>query len=166
MATPKQALVSQEEIIEYDLPSKNPGTANNVERSGDRDLYFSWILRQPGSKSGQVRSCDVDSIPHLGTTLFCNKCNLPVVLMEATRGEGPKGTRYTKAMAYKLGIPAYLVRHTGQLGKDIKNGTDRQVSPNFDVTNLFNNRHANLDEQAFIEFLEQKFEKHYEYCRL
>lgn len=145
---------------------RNPGTANNTERSGDRDLYFSWVLRQPTSPSHKCRSCDFDALPHLAPTIFCNKCSLPVLLIEATRAQGFKATRYTQAIARKLEIEAYLVRHSGVWGLS-KDGSDRTPSPTFEVTRLSTGKVGVFQGEAeFIKWLEEKFEVHFQRCRI
>lgn len=144
----------------------NPGTANNNERTGDRDLYFSWILRQPSSPSRKLRSCDFDTLPDAPPTVICDKCGLPVLWLEATRQQGYKATRYTQNIARKLGVPAYLIRHSGRWGVS-NNGSDRQPSPTFEVERLSDHKKQTFEgEQEFIKWLESKFESHWSRCKI
>lgn len=85
---------------------KNPGTKNNVERSGDRDIAFSELMRQPEG----IRTCDFDVMP------FCVKCKLPIFMLESKR-KYPSTiwawahTEYIRNMAKILGVPAYFMHH-------------------------------------------------------
>jgi len=152
-----------DDFEDEDIQPRNPGTANNQERTGDRDLYFSWVLRQPASPSGQLRSCDFDTLPDAPPTVICNRCSLPVLWLEATRKDGFKATRYTEAIARKLGIPAYLVRHAGRWGL-LNDGSDRQPSPKFEVVRLSDRKSMTYNERQFIEWLQRKFEAHFKDC--
>src|SRR3990167_3501008 len=87
--------------------------ASNEERTGDRDLYFSDLMRRPGNPPEDqifcnIRSCDFDP------TLFCHVCKVPVFMTEAMRGSAiareSKGTTYMEAVARRLQIKAYLIR--------------------------------------------------------
>src|SRR5438270_9029038 len=89
----------------------NPGTINNNERSGDRDLYWSNVLRLPYHPSGKLRVCDNDP------TIFCDACSLPIFMAEVCRHWNFKGTRYTINQAKKMEIEAYLIRHNGNQEK-------------------------------------------------
>jgi hypothetical protein len=148
----------------------NPGTANNNERTGNRDPYFSWLLRQPKSPSGKLKSCDYDSLPELAPSIICDRCSLPVLLIEATRQTGFKATRYTSTLAKRIGVESFLVRHDGDMGTQ-RDGSDRRQSTFFDITRLSDHAQFNtrtLDGSAeclFIEWLERKFEEHRTSCK-
>jgi hypothetical protein len=81
------------------------GTHNNFERTGDRDLAFSALMRKPRG----VKVCDFDPMP-IGPD------NLPYVMWEVKRETGNRDwilahTRYVSAVAEKLGVPAYFIYH-------------------------------------------------------
>jgi hypothetical protein len=162
----KPSVYLMDDVLDEDVqPVKTPGTVNNQERSGDRDLYWSWLMRQPTlGKEGKLRSCDLD-YPEGGPQGYCDACSLPFMLIEATRKEGFKPTRYTKAHAMKLGVEGYLIRHNGQIGTDIKYGSDRKPSTFFEITRLSDSKVKTFtDEVTFIEWVERKFQYHMKTC--
>jgi hypothetical protein len=86
--------------------TKNPGTKNNVERTGDRDIAFSELMRRPAG----IRTCDFDVMP------FCVKCKRPLFMLESKRKFPStiwawRHTEYIRVMASDLGIPAYFMHH-------------------------------------------------------
>lgn len=89
---------------------KLPGTNKNFERCGDRDLYWSMLLRFPTPG----RSLDTDTFPELGPQILCNKCHLPKLLMESVRGSEYKHSYITEAWAKELKCAAYVVCHDGE----------------------------------------------------
>lgn len=55
------------------------GTSNNIERTGDRDLDFSALMRLPRG----IRVCDIDPSPR------CPKCDHMIAIFEAKRMSEP-----------------------------------------------------------------------------
>ena len=81
------------------------GTKNNKERTGDRDLQFSALMRRPRG----IKVCDIDPLPF-------GPDNLPYVLWEVKRKTGNRdwildNTAYVRAMAEELGRPTYFLYH-------------------------------------------------------
>ena len=81
------------------------GTSNNVERTSDRDLGFSTLMRLPRG----IRVCDIDPSPR------CPKCDHAIAVFEAKRMDCPtRGwilahTSYVRIDAGKLGVDAYFM---------------------------------------------------------
>ena len=104
------------------------------ERTGDRDEYWSWLMHQPTAKDKSLRSCDYDSLPGFSATAICNLCKLPVLVVEAIRHfDGAKPAKYHSAVARKLEVPCYVVRHNGRLEQDKQIGYDRKKATLFEI---------------------------------
>jgi hypothetical protein len=118
------------------------GTTNNRERTGDRDLEWSRIMGRP-SKDAEgcehLRSCDYD------VTLICDKCSLPVFISEVYRGGIFKPTRYVKALAKAIGVPAMLILHQGD-----------QIT----VTNIFEKVTKTFTENEYVKWVEHRMKRH------
>jgi hypothetical protein len=86
----------------------NPGTVNNNERTGDRDLGFSEVMREPKN----IRAVDNDVHPR------CPKCKHAIARFEVKRMDTPEigwvvaHTEYTRIDAKLLGVKAYFVRQS------------------------------------------------------
>jgi hypothetical protein len=84
---------------------------SNVERTRKRDIVFCDIFRLPSKRAlgcGYLRSQDLDP------TLWCAKCAMPLMMVEAVRGYAYKATRYTETVAGGLLVPAFLMRRDGE----------------------------------------------------
>jgi hypothetical protein len=84
----------------------NPGTSNNNERSGDRDMAFSNLMRKPRG----IKACDYDPLP------ICKECQHPIVMWEVKRkpltgASLMSNTKYTRIAADAFGVPAYFIYH-------------------------------------------------------
>jgi|HubBroStandDraft_1064217.scaffolds.fasta_scaffold47167_4 hypothetical protein len=90
----------------------NPGTSNNVERTRDRDLEFSKLMRPiPG-----IKVCDIDPTP------ICPNCEHPILAWEVKREFrniywAVCHSKYTRILALAFSIPAYFVYHQPADGK-------------------------------------------------
>ena len=128
------------------------GTKNNVERTYERDMEWSRIMRRPNNRSpgcDGLRVCDADP------TIWCDKCKLPVVLVEATRSMNPKPTTYIKATADKLGIPSYLAQHgPGEDGKEIITVTRLGWRGSRSCRTVI------MTEDEWVSFCEKKYREH------
>lgn len=129
---------------EQDLPSKNPGTSNNNERSGDRDNAWSELMRKPAG----VRSCDFDVFP------ICPRCKFPIMLYEVKRTFPSniwawKHSEYVRNVAGVLRIPAYYVHHE----------TDRVTVVRLKRTGDMNTRRT-FTKAEFVAWVEGQQEKH------
>lgn len=92
---------------------------------------------------GALRSLDTDVSP------WCDACGLPLMLFEVTRQRtGHKGYRYTQTMAKKLGVPAYLIRHSLP--------DDELIS----VESLTTYQVNLVPAKSFVKWVEKKFAKH------
>ena len=91
-----------------------PGTDKNFERSADRDLYWSMLLRFPRT-TVYSRSCDPDSLPEQGSQIVCSLCNgRPMLVMEAVRGNiNHKTTTYSEQWGIDAHAPVFVVSHNG-----------------------------------------------------
>src|SRR5208282_3472605 len=121
---------------------------NNIEKTGDRDLRWSQIMRQPSKKArgcGKLRSCDWDTNP------ICDGCGLPIIMLEVTRqlDYSNKACRYTKSAARRLGVPAYLAWHGGS-------GDKEKIT----ITNLATGVRRDFTLAAFCLFIEDKMRGH------
>ena len=97
----------------------SPGNPSNNERSGDRDLYISGLLRQTKGSDLRLKQCDVDSVPEMLPQTVCDWCKLPIALMEFYRGYEYKPTTYMVAWARNMRnpVPVYCIRHNGLEGR-------------------------------------------------
>ena len=131
----------------------NPGTDNNEERTGDRDDAWSCIMRRPSSEKRGcqgLRSCDFD------TTIICHTCKLPIFMVEVTRSKGYKAGDYVTAVANKIGIQAYLIRHIIDT-RDIRNP---QVWIYATCLTRIDSKEVELTEDQWVQFCEQEQIKH------
>lgn len=122
------------------------GTKRNKERSEDRDLEWSKLMRLPDKDAegcdGELRSMDMDVSP------WCNRCGLPIMLFEVTRETGYKGTRYTHTLAQKIGVKSYLIRHNLP-ESDVITVEDLKLGGPTDVSKV-----------QFVRWVEKKMAKH------
>ncbi len=138
----------------------NPGNPSNNERSGDRDLYISGILRQTKSPDLKLKQCDVDSIPEMFPQTICDWCKLPIALMEFYRGVDYKPTTYMVAWARDMQhpIPVYCIRHNGTENHPATffEVECRYCPPRYDSTEelRFDN------EKEFIEWIQNIYQQH------
>ncbi len=132
------------------------GTSNNEERTGDRDLGFSNLMREPKG----MRSCDIDVSP------VCRRCKNYFVFFEAKRwnisrpeltlsfrgrDEIQKHSRYTVNSAKRQGIPAYFVASTDEW-------------QTIDVVRLEDWFGMQMTRIEFVQWLERRALEHLECC--
>lgn len=115
------------------------GTSNNIERTGDRDLSFSNLMRKPRN----IRVCDTDPSPR------CTCCKRLIALFEAKRMTRPENdwimahTEYTRIDAALLDVEAYFLCTSD----DWKNLV---------VIRLGDFKERPFTESSFISWLEEK----------
>ena len=98
----------------------NPGNPSNNERSRDRDLYISGLLRKTKGSDLRLKQCDLDSMPEMLPQTVCDWCKLPIALMEFYRNPDEcKPTTYMVAWARNMHnpVPVYCIYHNGQEGR-------------------------------------------------
>lgn len=135
----------------------NPGTVNNNERSGDRDLYFSNLFRKTQGSDYDLRQCDCDSLPDMIPQTICDTCGTPIMFLEATRSPEYKSTRYMVAwsQALKRPIPVYCIEHNSAGRFRI----EQRYCP-ADYAPLCKKVRELASEQEFIEWIELLYEFH------
>lgn len=138
----------------------NPGNPSNNERSGDRDLYISGLLRQTKSPDLKLKQCDVDSIPELLPQTICDWCKLPIALVEFHRGTEYKPTTYMVAWARDMQhqIPVYCVQHNGSENKP---ATSFEIECRFCPPRYDGTKETLLhNEKEFIEWVQNLYQQH------
>ena len=138
----------------------NPGHPSNNERSRDRDLYISGLLRLTKGEDLRLKQCDVDSIPEMLPQTICDWCKRPVALMEFHRGDDYKPTTYMVAWASDMvhPIPVYCVYHNGREGSP---ATHFEIECRFRPP-LYNDiKELELStEKEFIEWVQNLYQQH------
>jgi len=145
-----------------------PGTWRNKERWGDRDAYWSWLLRYASNPTGALKVCDDDTLgDYIPPLLTCNRCGLPILEWEVKSSTVQEHTWYTESRAKKLGVKAYFVRHNGRLGIDIQDGTDRKEASYILIEDLSTGevtswcRPECIDpEEELLGWVERRFNEH------
>jgi hypothetical protein len=143
----------------------NPGAPSNNERSGDRDLYISGLLRRTYVEV-TLKQCDVDSIPEMLPYTVCDRCSLPIVLIEFTRSPEYKATRYMEAWSKDMRhpVPVYCVRH---------NGSESNPATFFEIESrycpgthlaIFKKKVRLGGEKAFVEWVQNLYQQHLWVC--
>jgi hypothetical protein len=130
-------------------------TGSNTERTRDRDLSFSELMRYPGTTKedlnirregfDHLRSFDVDVSP------LCDRCAMLIAVFEATRDiNGYKATRYVQKFAEQLGVTAFLIKH-------LEAGLDFYAS----VTNLSTEENFTVNsKESYVEWVESLYLSH------
>jgi len=137
----------------------NPGTSNNNERSGDRDMAFSDLMRKPEG----IRVADFDPYP------ICMKCEHPIAVWEVKRKPLPgrllmSNTKYTRILADVLGVRAYFIHH--QPNHEVVSRVEDdgeiilQPEPRLTVTRLDNCKERTFTYAEFKTWVEILAAKH------
>ena len=140
----------------------NPGNPSNNERSRDRDLYISGLLR----RTVGVRQCDVDSIPEMFPQTICNYCKRVIVLIEFHRGEDYKPTTYMQAWSADMihPVPVFCIRHNGREGKPATFfDVERRAYPPQYLA-FHQEKFRLTTEEGFIEWVQELFQQHKSVC--
>lgn len=134
----------------------NPGTPNNNERTGDRDLYFSGLLRRTRGSDWKLKQCDCDSLPDLIPQTVCDVCGTPIMFLEATRSSEFKSTRYMESWSKALvrPIPVYCITHNKSSFT-----VEQRYLPG-DYAPLFFKHRELVSEQEFIQWVETLYQFH------
>ena len=132
---------------------------SNIERTGDRDLYWSGLLR----RTRDVRQCDHD-FDSLETR--CDHCKLCIAFIEATRDRYEyKPTTYQVAESKngRFERPVYCITHDGSLDHP---ATFFNIERRYLPVN-----HAGFpddgrlkSEQEFIEWVQNLYKFHLTIC--
>jgi hypothetical protein len=137
----------------------NPGNPSNNERSRDRDLYISGLLRQTKGSDLRLKQCDVDSIPEMLPQTVCDWCKRPIALMEFHRGNDYKSTTYMVAWARDMQhpVPVYCIRHNGRDGKP---ASLFEIECRFSPTDIEEKIFELSTEKEFIEWVQNLYQQH------